>query len=67
MLGMHRSRLRTVKDAAEELNLSLSTTYRLISTGVIRGKKIGGAVRIEDEEIVRHRPGCGEERAVDAS
>ena len=31
MLGMHRSRLRTVKDAAEELNLSLSTTYRLIS------------------------------------
>jgi excisionase family DNA binding protein len=56
-----RSRLRTVKDAAEELNLSLSTTYRLIATGVIRGRKIGNSVRVEDEEIARHRPGRGEE------
>ena len=43
--------LYTKEEAAAILKISKRTLERLMSTGEIRGYKVGGSVRISDEQI----------------
>ena len=49
--------LVTVKQAAEIFFLLLRTIFRWIESGQIKAIKIGGTVRIPDEEIERLKRG----------
>lgn len=38
--------LITVQEAAERINMSRDTVYRLIARGLIPSKRVGGAIRV---------------------
>ena len=42
--------MMTVKEVAQELNVSIRTVRRWISEGKLKAFKIGGVVRIPEEE-----------------
>jgi excisionase family DNA binding protein len=46
-------KFRTVKETAKVLRLGLSTAYVAIARGQIRSVRIGGAIRVPDDEIDR--------------
>ena len=45
--------LFTVKEVAKALRLTEKTVYKMIKTGAISAVKIGGALRIQQEELDR--------------
>ena len=45
--------LFTVKEVAKVLRLTEKTVYKMIKTGAISAVKIGGALRIQQEELDR--------------
>jgi excisionase family DNA binding protein len=49
--GRPVTRLRTIDEAAELLNVSPRTVRRLIEAGALRAHRIGRLVRISDEDI----------------
>lgn len=46
-------RYLSVKTVADRLDLSPRTVQRLISNGTLQAVKIGGAVRVSDDELQR--------------
>ena len=48
---------RTVKETAKTLNIGLGQAYAAIHTGEIRATKIGGSLRVSDDEIARLKRG----------
>lgn len=47
------SQLLTVTDVATRLSVSVSMTYRLIASGKISSFRIGGRIRISEEQLAR--------------
>jgi excisionase family DNA binding protein len=51
MLGRPVSKLRTIDDTAEILNVSTRTVRRLIDSGALSVHRFGRLIRISDEAI----------------
>lgn len=44
-------RLLTVKDAAAFLSISTSKTYELVETGMLAHHRIGGSIRVSEQQL----------------
>ena len=57
----NEKRLRTLKEVATILNISMTTAYRMVYSGYLRGIKVGRQWRFTQEEIDRLLTGAGQE------
>lgn len=55
--------MMSVKKAAEKLNVSASTVYTLVESGVMPHYRIGRAIRISEEQLAGYLEGTKREGA----
>ena len=51
-------KLLTIREVADRLSISQSLAYRLVAEGKIRAYRIGGAVRVSEDQLSEYLSSC---------
>lgn len=51
-------KMLTAREAADRMGLSDKKVYAMVASGILPGYKIGGAVRVDEEDLTEYLASC---------